>query len=86
MRNVKSVDHRPMDSAHRGYEAGAHVSAMMFIAMILGLRASEILALLWDDIDLDMNVLQVCGSYVGASEDDTEIEESRLSTMTCGSS
>ncbi len=38
---------------------------MVFIAMLLGLRASEILGLRWEDIDLRRGTLSVCRSHVG---------------------
>lgn len=57
-------------------ELSPHVRTMIFIAMILGLRASEILGLRWEDIDLELGVLCVRRSYVGKSEDDTKTEDS----------
>jgi integrase len=53
-----------------------HVRVMMFIAMLLGLRASEILGLRWEDIDLRRGTLSVCRSHVGKAVDDTKTEES----------
>jgi integrase len=49
---------------------------MIFIAMLLGLRASEILGLRWEDIDLDRLVLNIRRSHFGKHVDDTKTEES----------
>jgi integrase len=40
-------------------ELASHVRTMIFIAMLLGLRASEILGLRWEDIDLDRLSLNI---------------------------
>lgn len=56
-----------------------HVRVMMILAMLLGLRASELLGLRWEDIDmenLDKWVLKVRRSYVGKAVDDTKTEDS----------
>lgn len=53
-----------------------HVRTMMYIAMLLGLRASEILGLRWEDVDFRRNILSVRRSCVGGTEDDTKTEGS----------
>lgn len=56
-----------------------HVRTMIFIAMLLGLRASEILGLRWEDIDVDEEgkpVIRIRRSHVGKDVDDTKTEES----------
>jgi integrase len=53
-----------------------HVRTMIFIAMLLGLRASEILGLRWDDVDFEKGILHVRRSSVGKFEDDTKTDES----------
>ena len=57
-------------------EMASHVRTMIFIAMLLGLRASEILGLRWEDIDFDRLVLNIRRSHVGKHVDDTKTEES----------
>jgi integrase len=49
---------------------------MIFIAMLLGLRASEILGLRWEDVDFEAGILHVRRSFVGKFEDDTKTEDS----------
>ena len=53
-----------------------HVRAMIFVAMLLGLRASEILGLRWEDVDFTRGILMVRRSHVGKVVDDTKTEES----------
>lgn len=53
-----------------------HVRTMLYIAMILGLRASEILGLHWDDIDFDGKKVHIRRSSVGKHMDDTKTEAS----------
>lgn len=53
-----------------------HIRTMIFIAMLLGLRASEILGLRWEDVDLENSTLWVRRSHVGKVVDDTKTEES----------
>jgi|HubBroStandDraft_1064217.scaffolds.fasta_scaffold535927_2 integrase len=46
----------------------SHVRTMIFIAMLLGLRASEILGLRWEDFDMERKVRRVLSiqrSHVG---------------------
>jgi integrase len=60
-------------------ELSSHVRTMIMIAMILGLRASEILGLRWDDVGTDATgepVLHIRRSHVGKHVDDTKTEES----------
>jgi len=52
---------------------------MIFIAMLLGLRASEILGLRWEDLkdgESDLGIMNICRSYVGKTVDDTKTPES----------
>jgi integrase len=49
-----------------------HVGMMVQLAMNLGLRASEILGLRWDDIDLDKGILNINRSVVGMHADTTK--------------
>jgi integrase len=56
-----------------------HVRVMITVAMLLGLRASELLGLRWEDIDLDNLekwVLRVRRSYVDKDVDDTKTPDS----------
>ncbi|MEO8736231.1 MAG: tyrosine-type recombinase/integrase [Edaphobacter sp.] len=57
-------------------ELCAHVRVMIFIAMLLRLRASEILGLRWDDIDFAREDLNIRRSHVGKVVDDTKTPES----------
>jgi integrase len=57
-------------------ELAPHVRVMIFIAMLLGLRASEILGLRWDDIDFTRKDLNIRRSHVGKVIDDTKTPES----------
>jgi integrase len=57
-------------------ELSPHVRVMMIVAMLLGLRASELLGLRWEDIDIENGILSVRRSYVGKSVDDTKTPES----------
>lgn len=49
-----------------------HVRVMIQIAMLLGLRVSEILGLRWDAIDFEKRILRVQASSVGKHADDTK--------------
>jgi len=53
-----------------------HVRTMIFIAMLLGLRASEILGLREEDIDFARRTLNISRSHVGKDTDDTKTERS----------
>jgi integrase len=53
-----------------------HVRTMIVIAMLTGLRASEILGLRWEVIDFERMVFKVVRSYVGAEDNDTKTEGS----------
>ena len=53
-----------------------HAKTMVMIAFVLGLRASEVLGLRWDDFDYGSRMLRVQRSVVGKSEDDTKSPES----------
>ncbi|HEV2709100.1 MAG TPA: site-specific integrase [Edaphobacter sp.] len=57
-------------------ELSPHVRVMIFIAMLLGLRASEILGLRWEDIDFARDDLNIRRSHVGKVVDDTKTPES----------
>ena len=53
-----------------------HVRVMMIVAMMLGLRASELLGLRWEDFDSEKGILSVRRSYVDKAVDDTKTTES----------
>jgi len=53
-----------------------NVGMMVQLAMYLGLRASEILGLRWEDIDLDKGTLTINRSVVGMHADATKTEAS----------
>jgi integrase len=53
-----------------------HVRVMIQVAMLLGLRISEILGLSWEQIDFDEGTITVKTSVVGKDVDDTKTEES----------
>jgi integrase len=57
-------------------ELCAHVRTMIFIAMLLGLRVSEILGLLWDDFNMDTRIMHIHRSQVGKHTGDTKTEGS----------
>jgi integrase len=57
-------------------ELGIHVRTMIFIAMLLGLRASEILGLRWEDFDMECRVMSIHRSQVGQHTGDTKTEGS----------
>jgi integrase len=57
-------------------ELCSHVRTMIFIAMLLGLRASEILGLRWDDFDMKRRIMRVNRSQVGKHTGDTKTEGS----------
>lgn len=52
------------DQARAFLEAtqGHRLEALYFVALTLGLRRGEVLALLWDDIDLDKGTLRITGT------------------------
>jgi integrase len=54
-------------------ELSPHVRVMMIVAMLLGLRASELLGLRWEDIDIENGILNVRRSYVGRRHQDPRI-------------
>jgi integrase len=49
---------------------------MIFIAMLLGLRASEILGLRWEDFDMEFRITSIQRSQVGQHTGDTKTEGS----------
>jgi integrase len=57
-------------------ELGKHVRVMVQLAMCLGLRASEILGLRWEDVDLLGGTLRIQRSAVGKYQDETKTETS----------
>jgi integrase len=57
-------------------ELGEHVRVMVQLAMCLGLRASEILGLRWDDVDLLGGTIRIQRSAVGKYQDETKTESS----------
>ena len=57
-------------------ELCGHVRTMIFIAMLLGLRCSEILGLRWDDFDMERRIMRVNRSQVGQHTGDTKTEGS----------
>jgi integrase len=57
-------------------ELGGHCRVMVQLAMCLGLRASEILGLRWEDVDLLGGTLQIQRSAVGKYRDETKTETS----------
>lgn len=57
-------------------ELCSHVRTMIFIAMLLGLRASEILGLRWEDFDMKRRVMSIQRSHVGKYTGDTKTEGS----------
>lgn len=57
-------------------DLASHVRTMLFIAMLLGLRASEILGLRWEDFDMDRRIMRIQRSHVGKYTGDTKTEGS----------
>ncbi|MCU1249422.1 MAG: site-specific integrase [Edaphobacter sp.] len=57
-------------------ELSSHVRTMIFIAMLLGLRVSEILGLRWEDFDMVRRVMSIHRSQVGQNTGDTKTEGS----------
>lgn len=57
-------------------ELAPHVRTMIFIAMLLGLRVSEILGLRWEDFDMVRRVMSIHRSQVGQNTGDTKTEGS----------
>jgi integrase len=57
-------------------ELCSHVRTMIFIAMLLGLRCSEILGLRWEDFDMKRRVMRIQRSQVGQNTGDTKTEGS----------
>jgi integrase len=57
-------------------ELSSHVRTMIFIAMLLGLRASEILGLRWEDFDMERRIMSIHRSQVGQHTGDTKTEGS----------
>lgn len=53
-----------------------HVRVMVQVAMLLGLRASEMLGLRWEDVDLLGQTIHIRRSIVGAYQDETKTEAS----------
>jgi integrase len=54
----------------------SHVRTIIFIAMLLGLRASEILGLRWNDFDMKRRVMRIQRSQVGQHTGDTKTDAS----------
>jgi integrase len=54
----------------------SHVRTMIFIAMLLGLRASEILGLRWEDFAMERLTMHIQRSQVGQHTGDTKTEGS----------
>jgi integrase len=59
-----------------------HVRTMIFIAMLLGLRVSEILGLRWEDFDMERRVMSIHRSQVGK---DTAIPRRKAPRRSCRS-
>jgi integrase len=57
-------------------ELGGHCRVMVQLAMCLGLRASEILGLRWDDVNLLGGTVRIQRSAVGKYQDETKTESS----------
>jgi integrase len=57
-------------------DLASHVRTMLYIAMLLGLRASEILGLRWEDFDMKRRVMKIQRSQVGMHTGDTKTEAS----------
>ena len=57
-------------------ELGEHGRTMVQLAMCLGLRASEILGLKWEDVDMLGGTLRIERSAVGKHHDETKTEAS----------
>jgi integrase len=57
-------------------ELAPHVRTMIFIAMLLGLRVSEILGLRWEDFNMVRRVMSIHRSQVGQNTGDTKTEGS----------
>lgn len=57
-------------------ELPPHVIVMITVAMLLGLRASEILGLRWEDVDFEKRVILVRRSVVNQFVDETKTPES----------
>lgn len=53
-----------------------HVRVMIQVVMLLGLRASELLGLRWEDIDFKAGIITIRRSVVGKDTDDTKTLES----------
>ncbi len=58
-------------------DLASHVRTMIFIAMLLGLRASEILGLRWEDFNMDRRIMRIDRSQVGKHTGDTKTEGSK---------
>jgi len=57
-------------------ELGQHIKAMIQVAMLLGLRISEVLGLKWKDIDFAEETITIQRSSVGQHVDETKTPES----------
>jgi integrase len=57
-------------------DLASHVRTMIFIAMLLGLRVSEILGLRWEDFNMERRVMHIHRSQVGKDTGDTKTEGS----------
>jgi integrase len=57
-------------------ELAFHVRTMIFIAMLLGLRISEVLGLRWEDFNMERRVTSIQRSQVGQHTGDTKTEGS----------
>jgi integrase len=65
-----------MDRPDRRPKLSPHVRIIIFIAMLLGLRASEVVGLRWGDVNFEKGILHVRRSFVGKLEDDTKTDDS----------
>lgn len=58
-------------------KAGEPIYTIIILAMVYGLRRSEICGLRWQDIDLDGKTLHVCNTYVRTQDECLEEERTK---------
>lgn len=76
VRTIAILDPAQYHALLKDKELPEHVRVMIQVAMLLGLRASEMLGLRWEDVDLLGRTIHVRRSIVGAYQDETKTEAS----------
>lgn len=75
-RRIPTISWEQFSTLIADEELEPHVMVMIVMAMYTGMRASEFLALRWEDIDFAANRIYIRRSFVGKNQGDTKTPES----------